>query len=113
MNAFQRKQLAEAVAKLRQVPSQLSTTVVKDLIEIARDTAREVLDDEQDKYDNLTDAQQNGVVGERLMDAINELEPILDYLESIDLSTIPESGTEDREEFNDEINDAADNMETI
>lgn len=107
MNNTQRKILAKVAADLRKVKDQTTVAFAKTTIENACSVVQDVLDDEQDKYDNLSEGQQYGVIGERLMDAINELEPIVEFLEQ-ELYDDPLP-----EDYLEELNDCADQLETI
>lgn len=72
MNKDRRKALSEAVAKIEQIKADLEET--KGLIETARD-------EEQDYFDNMPEAFQQGDKGEAAQNAISELDEAISQLE--------------------------------
>lgn len=109
MNKYQRVQLKATADILHNLTSAASKEAITAAMEAATTSVAAIRDEEQDKYDNLSEGSQNGTIGERLMDAIEELEMCLDGLESIDVN---EAGL-DIDDALTEIHDIASALEEI
>lgn len=82
MNKARRNALAKALPLIVQVQA---------LIKEARDAVECVRDDEKEVYDNLSEGQQNGDMGDAMQRALDDMDEALDGFDGIDLKTIVEA----------------------
>lgn len=85
MNSSQRKQLKEICDKLNfpdnwESLDRESRTKRFEIISDAADAIQEILDEEQEKYDNMPESLQSGSRGEALQEVIDALTEAVDHL---------------------------------
>lgn len=79
MNTHRRTQLDSAIAEL---------SAVKDSIEQIRINIEAVRDEEQDSFDNLPEGLQEAEKGEKMNEAVYQLEDACNQLELIDFDEV-------------------------
>lgn len=78
MNKLRRKSLAEVIAKLEELDS---------LRQEAMEMLQQVIDEEQEAYDNMPESLQYSERGEQLQEYIDSMQGVYDDLDSVDVSS--------------------------
>ena len=79
MNKKQRKELEKIQDRISEVQSEIQSI---------RDDMEEIKDDEETKKDNLPDHFQYGEMGDKMQEAIDQLEYLMDEIDQADFTLL-------------------------